>query len=537
MYQTNNMKKTFFQSGVGLLAILSFLLISNAVHVKAADCPGGVCVQTIPGIVQVPPLLAIPGMPSAGTTASSASNLSGYRIVSDPSSCDACRSGATTLNQLSQENGIPITDTGRGSGRIPRIEDSQGRNLGEGVSAIQNKVAELANKIKTAGGGTKANSDVCIIVAPGPSKEYGEFLGTVIPDSATTPAGSDINCVGAPLLVHLTENGDKNWSLRTAGYEPLTDADAASAKNCTLYYEPKQKEKSSVARALESAKGNKIIKTIIPTSAQADEFIASDYMGYTVDGGAKMQPGNNYHPGDMTYKDINGKNVKVSDECKFTSMSDKEIQDLKNQSQGGTNGNTRDPFQGIGGRNGGGSGGGNGGGSGGMSDKLGQLLQGLLGGLGRGGNQNDQASPTPTPFACPTTISYVCGSDNRTYINRCYAEYQGQVSVKNEGACTATDTGSTVCSTTWQPVCGSDAKTYTNTCELQKVSGITITKQGACADNAATGNISTLSALLKQASQSGVPSSVLESAIRAVTNLITSMLSGGTPSSSEVVVP
>jgi len=157
-------------------------------------------------------------------------------------------------------------------------------------------------------------------------------------------------------------------------------------------------------------------------------------------------------------------------------------------------------------------------------------------------NKYSRPSPTPSSFACPTTSDYVCGTDNRTYVNSCYANYQGQVSVKHAGACANNETGNgnTVCSDVYQPVCGSDQKTYPNTCELERESRLrsirataylpplTVTKQGACEDSAAGVNLTSLSALIEQATQSGIPSSVLESAIRIVTNLITSMLSGVT---------
>jgi len=62
-----------------------------------------------------------------------------------------------------------------------------------------------------------------------------------------------------------------------------------------------------------------------------------------------------------------------------------------------------------------------------------------------------------------------------------------------------------------------------------------VAKQGICESNATTGDLSSLVALIEQATQNGIPSSILESAIRTVTNLITSMLVGETNTTGTVV--
>lgn len=429
------------------------------------------------------------------------------------------------------ELGNAISATSQSGNVFPRIVSTNGDSAPQsiqGLAGVQQALTTLKTLAQKGLGGTKANGGICIIVTPGPSKTYDTigFLGTE--NIYTIGDGEPWNCAGVDVMFPEKEN-ETNTILRKAGYEPLTPEDATQVKGCSFYYTAKQKETSSVARALADVvtnKGRVVGDPIIPDKAQADEFIKSGFQGYPVKGGAIMQPGNGYHAGDITQRDITGKPVKITADCQFIPMTQKDINSLK------------DPFQGIGGNGSrGGSGGGGGGSNGlsGLSSKLGQLLKGLLGGLA-GNKSGLLASPTPTPFACPSTTSYVCGADGKTYLNRCYAEYKAQVAVKSEGYCPNT---SLVCPTTSDPVCGSDGKTYLNACELSRYSNVTVAKQGACNGDTNAQNIAALSALLQQASNSGVPSTTLESALRTVSALISKLLQGTTTTTTttEVTVP
>jgi hypothetical protein len=182
----------------------------------------------------------------------------------------------------------------------------------------------------------KPNTSTCIIVTPGPSKTYGDFVGAEPPllkDYRTVPQEGmpDTNCRGMKLkemrLEPIPEDTELNMIFRKMGYSPLTDNDLKSMKTCTQFYQDKQKEMSAEARSKIGVRGP-IIKTIVPDKEQALDFKNNEFNGYAVDGGAIMRPYNGYHPGDMTYKDIYGKNVKVTPDCSFVYMTPEELEKL-----------------------------------------------------------------------------------------------------------------------------------------------------------------------------------------------------------------
>jgi len=77
--------------------------------------------------------------------------------------------------------------------------------------------------------------------------------------------------------------------------------------------------------------------------------------------------------------------------------------------------------------------------------------------------------------ACQTVCNFnwspLCGSDGRTYANRCEMDSfnclrKSAVTVSHAGECRAVPTCNNICHMDWTPVCGTDGRTYGNRCEL-----------------------------------------------------------------------
>lgn len=88
--------------------------------------------------------------------------------------------------------------------------------------------------------------------------------------------------------------------------------------------------------------------------------------------------------------------------------------------------------------------------------------------------------------ACPEHYDPVCGENNKTYSNDCFARCAG-VEVLHRGQCRREEepvnprrtTEGCVCTEVYEPVCGTDHKTYSNACRA-RCRGVEVLSRGRC---------------------------------------------------------
>ncbi len=245
------------------------------------------------------------------------------------------------------------------------------------------------------------------------------------------------------------------------------------------------------ADAQEVTKGKKIV--IKPTRGQAEEYVTSMHDSpltrgsYTV-GKEKAVPVGKYIANKTGDKESGY--IKFDDTCNNpTREADPKANPFPKENLA--------PLGGGGGGNLGGGGGLGGlGGAGVLQALLPMLMQGLLGGQGQPG-QNP----------------YGAGYGNN-----------------GQGSCAQQGTA---------PVCGTDGITYTNQCYLQQMGAI-LKNSGVCATPTTTPSptatpVPNSAAILNSLSQSGIPTSILDSVRNLVSSILSSLLSGQT--TVETVIP
>ena len=86
----------------------------------------------------------------------------------------------------------------------------------------------------------------------------------------------------------------------------------------------------------------------------------------------------------------------------------------------------------------------------------------------------------PKEANCIEIFQPVCGTDDITYGNKCFAEAACQLDGSTPGKCTCTPNPDVVCGAIQAPVCGKDTVTYSNPCFAKAACQLDGSTPGSC---------------------------------------------------------
>jgi len=304
---------------------------------------------------------------------------------------------------------------------------------------------------------------MCAVVKPGQDEKFKGVWGQDGVYQRGSKDKKDINGKDAKIeeselnnKLRMANFGCLNWSLESKKTTDKMEKPGCNPKDkSTSNYDILSKESTkSGGKEPDWASGGKYNSL---SEDQAKQALASKLHAYTVPDGKTMKP-TFYTKGSRTF-DANEQTVFVKREnCKFVTPPSP----LPFSSPSPHNNANDNPFNNS------------------------KNNQG--GGQNPGGQNNNQATPTPTPGATATPVP----------------------------------TSSVVCSQVYTPVCDTNGQTQPNECVATQQKRVTIKHTGACtsADKSFT-NISGLSDLIKQVVTSGIPDNKITSVVQAIIKLFT----------------